>query len=245
MSTVAVIPARYASTRFPGKPLAPICGKPMIQWVYENVRRCPLLDSVLVATDSADIARAVRAFGGEVCMTADRHETGTDRIAEVARHLTADLIVNVQADEPLLQPFAVEQALRPLLGDANIVMGTLKTRIKNPDDGDNPNIVKVVTDGSGRALYFSRSEIPFARNASRQRILYRHIGMYVYRRLFLLDFTRLPKTPLEEAEKLEQLRALENGFSIHVAETDYEPVGVDVPGDIALAEQALRRQGMA
>lgn len=245
MITAAVIPARYAATRFPGKPLAHICGKPMIQWVYENVRRCRLLDSVLVATDSTEIARAVRAFGGEVRMTSDRHETGTDRIAEVARHLEADLIVNVQADEPLLQPLAIEQAVRPLLADERIPMGTLKTRIRNPEDGANPNIVKVAADSSGRALYFSRSQIPFVRDASRHRWHYRHIGVYVYRRLFLLEFTLLPKTPLEEAEKLEQLRALESGFSIHVAETDYEPIGVDVPGDIALVEKALRRQGMA
>jgi 3-deoxy-manno-octulosonate cytidylyltransferase (CMP-KDO synthetase) len=245
MKIVAVIPARYASTRFPGKPLAGICGKPMIQRVYENTRRCSLIDRVVVATDSAEIVRAVQAFGGEVCLTSDRHETGTDRIAEAAQPMEADLIVNVQGDEPLLQPQTIEQAVGPVLADARIHMGTLKTRIKAGQDMENPNIVKVVTDARGRALYFSRSAIPFLRSRAAGVALYRHIGLYVYRRDFLLHLTGLPQSGLEKAESLEQLRALENGFTIHVAETDYEPIGVDVPEDIATVENFLLQQGLA
>lgn len=245
MNIAAVIPARYASTRFPGKPLAGIFGKPMIQRVYENARACAALDQVVVATDSTEIARAVEAFGGEVCMTSDRHETGTDRIAEAARQLDADLIVNVQGDEPLLEPEAIELAVQPLLHGRQIPMATLKSRIRSQQDCANPNIVKVVTDSRGLALYFSRSPIPFFRGSGHEQVMYRHIGLYVYRRDFLFLLTGMEQTPLEKAEKLEQLRALENGFSIHVAETAYEPVGVDVPEDIQLVEEALRQQGRA
>jgi 3-deoxy-manno-octulosonate cytidylyltransferase (CMP-KDO synthetase) len=245
MKIVAVIPARYASTRFPGKPLASICGKPMIQRVYENALRCAVVDRVVVATDSPEIARAVQAFGGEVCMTSDRHETGTDRIAEAAQAMEADLIVNVQGDEPLLQPHTIGLAVQPLLADDSLPMGTLKAKIKTERDRENPNIVKVVTDDRGRALYFSRSPIPFFRCRTACASMYRHIGLYVYRRDFLLHLTGLPQSGLEKAESLEQLRALENGFTIHVAETDYEPIGVDVPEDITTVENILNQQGMA
>ena len=180
-----------------------------------------------------------------MCLTSDRHETGTDRIAEAAQAMEADLIVNVQGDEPLLQPQAIELAVRPLLADEGISMGTLKARIKFAQDMENPNIVKVVTDIRGRALYFSRSAIPFFRSLHTGAAMYRHIGLYVYRRDFLLQLNGLPQSELEKAESLEQLRALENGFVIHVAEIDYEPIGVDVPDDIAMVENALRRQGMA
>jgi 3-deoxy-manno-octulosonate cytidylyltransferase (CMP-KDO synthetase) len=245
MKIVAVIPARYASTRFPGKPLASICGKPMIQRVYENAKRCAVIDRVVVATDSAEIARAVQSFGGEMCMTSDRHKTGTDRIAEAAQALEADFIVNVQGDEPLLQPQTIDLAVQPLLADERISMGTLKARIKTEQDMENHNIVKVVTDVRGRALYFSRSAIPFFRSRLTGAAMYRHVGLYVYRRDFLFHLTSLPQTELEKAECLEQLRALENGFNIHVAETDYEPIGVDVPGDIATVENFLYKQGIA
>jgi 3-deoxy-manno-octulosonate cytidylyltransferase (CMP-KDO synthetase) len=245
MQIAAVIPARYASKRFPGKPLASICGKPMIQRVYENARQCTLLNRVVVATDSDEIARVVREFGGEICMTSARHETGTDRIAEAAQQLDADFIVNVQGDEPLLQPQAIELAVRPLLINERISMGTLKVRIKSDQDMENPNIVKVVTDTRGCALYFSRCAIPFFRNRPTDNVMYRHIGLYVYRRDFLLQLTLLPQSPLEKTESLEQLRALEYGFTIHVAETDYEPIGVDVPEDIVRVEHALRQLGTA
>ncbi len=245
MHIVAIIPARYDSTRFPGKPLASICGKTMIRRVYENARACGLLNRVVVATDSDEIAREVLGFGGEICMTSSKHETGTDRIAEAAAHFPADFIVNVQGDEPLLDPAAIEQALLPLLASDHIPMGTLMARIRSKEDFDNPNIVKVVTDSRGCALYFSRSAIPFFRGSGHEQVMFRHIGLYVYRREFLFLLNGMVQTPLEKAEKLEQLRVLENGFSIHVAETGYAPIGVDVPEDILLVETALRQQGRA
>ncbi len=241
MNVVAVIPARYGSTRFPGKPLAAICGKPMIQHVYENAAACGLLDRVVVATDNPEIADCVASFGGGVCMTASTHETGTDRIAEAVQNMEADIIVNVQGDEPLLPPDAVSEAVGPLLNDASIPLGTLKTAITDREDLDNPNVVKVVTDARGFALYFSRATIPFCREAGEQSPqYYRHIGLYVYRRDFLFAFTELPRSPLEKAESLEQLRALDHGYAVKVVETDYYPLGVDVPEDIGRVEQMMR-----
>ena len=245
MQILGIIPARFGSSRFPGKPLALICGKPMIQRVYENARASSILSRVVVATDSREIARAVSGFGGEVCMTSERHATGTDRIAEAAARYDAELVVNVQGDEPLLQPAAIEQATCPLLEKRLYDMGTLMAPIRSLEDMRNPNIVKVVTDRRGRALYFSRSAIPFYRDGDPSPPPCRHIGLYVYRKDFLMTLTGLAQTPLERAEKLEQLRALENGFAIHVAATDYEPIGVDVPEDIRLVEAELRRQGRA
>jgi 3-deoxy-manno-octulosonate cytidylyltransferase (CMP-KDO synthetase) len=243
MNVIAIIPARMGSTRFPGKPLACICGKPMIQHVYEKAVACKLIERVVVATDNPAVQQAVQAFGGEVFMTSRDHQTGTDRVAEVARILDAAIIVNIQGDEPLLPPDAIEKAIRPLIDDASLVMSTLKTALKPEDDPRDPNIVKVATDARGHALYFSRSPIPFRRNDTPAAQLYRHIGLYVFRRSFLFEFTTLPQTPLEQAESLEQLRALEHGHSIFVAETLYYPLGVDVPADIERVEAILRTQG--
>ncbi len=243
MNVIAIIPARMGSTRFPGKPLACICGKPMIQHVYEKAVACKLIERVVVATDNPAVQQAVQAFGGEVFMTSRDHQTGTDRVAEVARILDAAIIVNIQGDEPLLPPDAIEMAIRPLIDDASLVMSTLKTALKPEDDPRDPNIVKVATDARGHALYFSRSPIPFRRNDTPAAQLYRHIGLYVFRRSFLFEFTTLPQTPLEQAESLEQLRALEHGHSIFVAETLYYPLGVDVPSDIDRVEAILRTQG--
>jgi len=243
MKVAAIIPARMGSTRFPGKPLARICGKPMIQHVYEKAVACKLIEHVVVATDDKAVEQAVQAFGGEVLMTSCDHQTGTDRVAEVARILDAEIIVNIQGDEPLLPPDAIEKAIRPMIEDASIVMSTLKTALRPEDDPHDPNIVKVATDVHGHALYFSRSPIPFRRNDTPAAQLYRHIGLYVFRRSFLFEFTTLPQTPLEQTESLEQLRALEHGHSIFVAETLYYPLGVDVPSDIDRVEAILRTQG--
>jgi len=231
MSVCAIIPARYASTRFPGKPLADICGKPMIQHVYERTLQADSVNRVIVATDDKRIQSAVVAFGGEVAMTRADHPSGTDRLAEVAGALDVELIVNVQGDEPLIDPAMIDQAVRPLQENAAIVMGTLKSRIVDSGDYGNPNIVKVVTDGNGFALYFSRSPIPHMRDDARP-ALFKHVGLYVYRREFLLAYPCLSETPLEQAEKLEQLRALEHGYRIFVAETDRQSIGVDVPDDL-------------
>lgn len=239
MKVVAVIPARYGSTRFRGKPLALLCGKPMIQWVYEHAAGCSLVNRVVVATDSKEIADVVQGFGGKIRMTAGTHETGTDRVAETVRDISADIIVNVQGDEPLLPAAAITEAVTPLLNDMKIPMGTLKTKIRDIDDITNPNVVKVVTDSRDFALYFSRSPIPYAASTDDSIAVYRHVGLYVYSRDFLMKFTGLPRSPLEKTEKLEQLRALEHGYPVKVTETDYYPIGVDVPDDVARVEKLL------
>jgi len=239
MNVAAVIPARIGSTRFPGKPLARICGKPMIQYVYEHAAACAMIHRVVVAADDPKIQQAVQTFGGEVIMTSRAHRTGTDRVAEAARTLDADIIVNIQGDEPLLPPEAVAEAIRPLLQDTAISMSTLKTAFRPEDDPCDPNSVKVVTDTHGRALYFSRSCIPFRRTPDMCAQPYRHVGLYAFRREFLFTYSALPQTPLEQSESLEQLRALEHGHAIFVAETDYYPLGVDVPDDITRVEAAL------
>jgi 3-deoxy-manno-octulosonate cytidylyltransferase (CMP-KDO synthetase) len=240
MKVVAIIPARFGSTRFPGKPLAMILGKPMVQLVYENALKCRIIDRVVVATENEDIARTVKGFGGEVCKTSPNHVTGTDRVAEVAKELDAQIIINVQGDEPLLPSGAIEEAALPLLNDNTIKMGTLKTKIQKKEDIFNPNIVKVVTNSEDFALYFSRLPIPYVKSKCDDIMFFRHIGLYVYNKDFLLKFSHLPQSPLERAESLEQLRALEHGYPIKVKETNYYPLGVDVPEDIALVEKELR-----
>ncbi len=239
---IAVIPARYGSTRFPGKSLALIRDKPMIQWVYERTKKSSLVTRVIVATDDDRISKAVKNFGGEALMTSHAHPTGTDRIAEVAQTLDCDLIVNVQGDEPLIRPEMIDEAVAPLVNDASIPMGTLCRKIDDRNEAFDPNVVKVVLDGKGFALYFSRAPIPWDRDrwAGKDSLkelplagtMYKHIGLYVYRRDFLLNFARMPQTALEAVEKLEQLRALEAGYRIKAVITEHESFGVDIPGDL-------------
>jgi 3-deoxy-manno-octulosonate cytidylyltransferase (CMP-KDO synthetase) len=250
MRITALIPARYASTRFHGKALADIMGKPMVQHVYERAARASLVSRVIVATDDERIASAVRSFGGEVEMTSPSHSTGTDRLAEVAARIDSDIIVNVQGDEPLIAPSMIDEVIRPLAEDDSIVMGTLKTRIRTLHDFLSPNVVKVITDQDGFALYFSRSPLPNFRDkwndlkdeafASGKLLCYKHVGIYVYRRDFLRKFAQMRPTFLETAEKLEQLRALENGYKIKVAETKYVSIGVDTPSDLDKVLESLR-----
>lgn len=238
MKVVAVIPARYESVRFPGKSLVDIKGKPMIQHVYERTCQSALFTQVIVATDDRRIHEAVRGFGGVARMTSSRHRTGTDRIAEVARDIDADILVNVQGDEPLIHSQMLEQVLQPLFDTPQVAIGTLKHPIDMSEDLFNPNVVKVITDVNGRALYFSRAPIPWLKGKDmhgagfREFRFYRHIGLYSYRRDFLLEFIDLPHTPLEIVEGLEQLRALEYGHRIQVVETPYESIGVDTPDDL-------------
>ncbi|MFQ5900720.1 MAG: 3-deoxy-manno-octulosonate cytidylyltransferase [Thermodesulfobacteriota bacterium] len=239
MNIVAIIPARYSSTRFKGKPLVPINGMPMIQHVYERVRRCPLIEKAIVATDDERIIEAVRGFGGEAVLTSLLHKTGTDRLAEAADDLDVDIIVNVQGDEPLIEPEMLSQAIAPLLDAPDIPMSTLKVEMHDREDIRNPNIVKVVTDTDGYALYFSRLPIPFLRDSDRETAYFKHIGLYVYRKEFLLKFAGLQPTPLEGAEGLEQLRALEHGFRIKVVLTEYDTIGVDTPSDLKVVEERL------
>ena len=238
LNAIAVIPARYASTRFPGKPLASINGKPLIQHVWERVSMSKSLKRIIVATDDERIFKAVREFGGEGWMTSSNHATGTDRISEVAKNIEADIIVNVQGDEPLIEPKVIDMAVEPFrgtqteFGSSKLQMGTICAEIKNKDELNNPNIVKVVTDYDGFALYFCRSTIPYNRDNDSRTSYYKHIGLYVYRKDFLIKFSQLPSTPLEKIEKLEQLRALEHGYKIKVIKTKYNSIGVDAPEDI-------------
>jgi 3-deoxy-manno-octulosonate cytidylyltransferase (CMP-KDO synthetase) len=235
---VAIIPARYASTRLSGKPLADINGKPMIQHVYERVRRATLVNRLMVATDDQRIAAAVGAFGGNAVMTPTEMKTGTDRIAFVARSLPdADIIVNVQGDEPLIAPEMVDEAIRPVIDDNQIAVGTLVRKIESQEELHNPGVVKVVRSTNGRALYFSRSVIPFSRDtvsaeALNQHTYYKHVGLYVFRREFLLRFPSLQQTNLELAENLEQLRILEHGYPIAATITQHDSMTVDTADDL-------------
>jgi 3-deoxy-manno-octulosonate cytidylyltransferase (CMP-KDO synthetase) len=228
---LGVIPARFASSRFPGKPLATIAGKPMLQHVFERASQARYLTRLVIATDDERIRDAARAFGAPVLMTRSDHASGTDRVAEVASADRAEIIVNIQGDEPLIDPAAVDAAALALLADPDLPMATLKRTIDNPEDISNPNVVKVVTDRFENAIYFSRSPIPYVREGC-STLHAKHIGLYVYRRDFLLKYSDLPVGPLEQAERLEQLRALENGYRIRVAETEYDSLGVDTPQDL-------------
>jgi len=235
MKVAAFIPARYASTRLPGKPLADIHGKTLVERVYERAQACSLIDTIIVATDDERIFEAVKGFGGEAVMTSADHRSGADRIAEAVQKVhEAGIIVNIQGDEPLISPEAVDSAIRPLLEDPGVDISTLKTAITEEAEFLDPHAVKVVTDSRGRALYFSRSPIPYFSGAfdDRKTRPFKHIGLYVYRRDFILNFSDLPHSPLEDSESLEQLRALEHGRVIEVIETDYNPVSVDTPEDL-------------
>jgi 3-deoxy-manno-octulosonate cytidylyltransferase (CMP-KDO synthetase) len=243
LEILGVIPARYASSRFPGKALALIGGKTMLQHVWERAGRAHCLDRLVVATDDERILREARRFGATASMTRDDHLSGTDRVAEVAAADSAGVIVNIQGDEPLIDPEAIDRAVNGLLESAEIPMGTLKKRIEDPSELSNPNVVKVVTDLAGNALYFSRSMIPFPRGEGAAN--FKHIGLYVYRRGFLLGYSGLPMGPLEKVEKLEQLRALENGYRIRVVETGYESMGVDTPEDLKRVSSAVEAELLA
>jgi len=229
---VAIIPARYASTRFRGKLLAELWGKPLLQHVYERACQARLPSRVIIATDDERIAAAARGLGAEVAMTRADHPSGTDRVAEVARSLEAEVIVNVQGDEPLIDPAAIDAATAPLIEDPSIPMGTLCCPIEEVEELANPNVVKVVVDRQGFALYFSRLPIPFVRDPRAEAVRYRHIGLYVYRREFLLRMAGLAPTPLERAERLEQLRALEHGERIRVVVVAHASPGVDTPEEL-------------
>ncbi len=272
---VGIIPARYASTRFPGKVLALIEGRPMIQHVVERARQARTLDRVLVATDDGRVRDAVEAFGGSAVLTSPHHPSGTDRVAEVARSLTCEVVVNIQGDEPTLDPGSIDRAVAPLLDDPSVPMATLCTPIWDEAEARDPNNVKVVRNRWGFALYFSRAPIPHHRGASsgvpghglrvagdpergtgnqEQRGAgaaprwWKHVGLYAYRRDVLLRLAALPPTALEQAERLEQLRALEHGIPIRVVETERDAIGVDVPEDLGrvaalLASSGLRGRG--
>lgn len=209
----------------------------MLQHVYERASLARYLASTIIATDDERVYHAAREFGAPVRMTRSDHLSGTDRVAEIASAENADLVVNIQGDEPLIDPSTIDAAILPLAHDSDIPMGTLKKRIEDPREVSDPNVVKVVTNHAGDAIYFSRCPIPYRRDEASPPVHFKHIGLYVYRRDFLLQYPTLPVGPLEQAERLEQLRALENGYSIRVTETEYESLGVDTPEDLARVSQ--------
>jgi 3-deoxy-manno-octulosonate cytidylyltransferase (CMP-KDO synthetase) len=232
LSVVAIIPARYQSSRLPGKALADIGGRPMIEHVYRRTSQARSVGVVIVATDDARICDAVEKFGGRAQLTSPAHRSGTDRLAEIAANLSCDLVVNVQGDEPLVEPSMIDDAIAAFKMDPTLEMSTLRRRIDDPADLRNPNVTKVVVDRDGFALYFSRAPIPFTREGCLPAPAWRHIGLYVYRRETLLALTKLPPTAMEEAEALEQLRALEHGVRIKAIETIHDCIGVDTPEDL-------------
>ncbi|MGH9814330.1 MAG: 3-deoxy-manno-octulosonate cytidylyltransferase [Candidatus Acidiferrales bacterium] len=243
MHIVAGIPARYGSSRFPGKPLALLAGRPLIEHVYRRVGSVAEISEVIVATDDARIVAAVEVFGGQARLTSSAHRSGTDRLAEVFAAVECDVVVNVQGDEPLIQPEAIRQALNPFLVDARLQVSTLKTRIRELETLMSPHVVKVVTDAEGYAVNFLRAPDPPVgpgMAVDLERVAYfKHLGLYAYRRAFLLEFAKWPSSPREEAEKLEQLRMLDHGVRIKVVETPHDSIGVDTPQDLARAEATL------
>lgn len=242
MKFVVIIPSRYASTRFEGKPLALIAGKPMIQRVFENSRQAQNITDVYVATDDRRIYDAVVAFGGQAVITSDRNRTGTDRVAEAAEIIGMqpdDIVVNVQGDQPLFNPVCLDQLVEPFLDDPNLDMSTLGFKIVDKGEITNPKDCKVTFDRDGFALYFSRSPIPCARDAETVFDTYKHLGFYAYSRRFLETFRKLPEGELERIEKLEQLRALEHGYRIRVVITEYDSPEVDLPEDIVKIEKRV------
>jgi 3-deoxy-manno-octulosonate cytidylyltransferase (CMP-KDO synthetase) len=240
---VIVIPARFGSTRLPGKPLVSLAGKPMIQRVYERAKMAALADRVIVATDDERIVKAVESFGGTARMTRPDHRTGTERVAEVAAHEKGDVFVNVQGDEPVLDPVAVDTAVNALLEEPAAAISTVATQIKAPADIIDPNVVKTVLDFDNNGLYFSRAPIPWVRDTTSKIQLrhLKHLGLYVFQREALLEYPTLPQGELERIEQLEQLRWLENGWKIRVAEVEHDAVSVDVPEDVARVEKLLQK----
>jgi 3-deoxy-manno-octulosonate cytidylyltransferase (CMP-KDO synthetase) len=239
VSAIAIIPARYQSTRLPGKALEDIAGRPMIEHVYRRAAAAKSVSRVIVATDDRRIVDAVERFGGEARLTAASHQSGTDRLAEVAGSLECDLVVNVQGDEPLLAPETIDAAVEPFGADAALEMSTLRRRIADAAEHQNPNVTKVVVDAAGFAMYFSRAAIPFTRPGQPPVTAWAHVGLYVYRRATLLKLAALPPTAMERAEALEQLRALEHGIRIKAVETAYQTIGVDTREDLARVRALL------
>jgi 3-deoxy-manno-octulosonate cytidylyltransferase (CMP-KDO synthetase) len=243
---IAVIPARYASTRLPGKPLIDLCGMTMIQRTYEQAAKASLVNRVIVAADDERVASAVRAFGGNVMMTSQDIKSGSDRVAVVASKHEASMYVNVQGDEPIIDPRQIDQAVRTVTEDTQTMVGTLAKKIEFAELLTNPSVVKVVFDANRYAMLFSRSVIPYLRDSKKENLwhklydYYLHVGIYVFRRAFLLKYPSLPESPLENAEKLEQLRILYNGYKIKVGITEYQNVAVDTPDDVETVRRMLK-----
>ncbi|MGD0037131.1 MAG: 3-deoxy-manno-octulosonate cytidylyltransferase [Bacteroidota bacterium] len=244
---IGVIPSRYASHRLPAKPLIDLCGKPMVQRVYEQAKKAQLLDRVVVATDDVRIEEAVRQFGGDVMLTSQEIASGSDRVAAVALHMTGDIFVNIQSDEPLIAPEMIDQGVQLLLNDTSVSVGTLVKQISSQEELFNPNVVKVVLSYGEYAIYFSRSTVPYVRGEADEKrwleryTFYKHIGLYIFRRKFLVQYAQLPVSNLEKVEKLEQLRILEAGYKIKAGITKYDSIPIDTPGDVARVVAILQQ----
>ena len=240
MDVVGVIPARFHSSRFEGKVLANIGGKPMIQQVWEKAKQAKLLDDLIVACDDERVMKAVEEFGGKAVFTSREHASGTDRLTETVNPLDVKIVVNIQADEPMVHPTMINGVIEELLNDESLVVATIVKKIERAEEIGDPNVVKVVIDKNNFALYFSRSTIPYVRNEQQEGTsYYKHIGLYAYTKDFLFTYKNLPQSPLEKLEKLEQLRILENGYRIKVVETKFETYGVDTPDDLTKVRQYI------
>lgn len=246
MTSVCVIPARYASTRLPGKPLALIAGKPMIQWVYKQAVKANLIDRVIVATDDEKIKNAVESFGGDVVLTDPDLPSGTDRVAAAVQNIDADIVVNLQGDEPFVEPELLNSMVSTFL-DSEIYMATPIRKIESDEDLNDPSLVRVAKDVNNYALFFTRNVIPYLRDFNKEEWLnnfnfYKHVGIYAYRKTFLNILTSLPESHLEKAEHLEQLRVLENGYKIYTIETDYDSISVDTLDDLNKINQLINNK---
>lgn len=246
MKTIGVIPARWGATRFEGKVLANVMGKPVIQHVWDNARKAKTLDELVIACDHEKIMKVVQDFGGKAIYTSPDQPSGTDRLAEVVNPLDVDIAVNIQGDEPLVKPIMIDSLVLALQDEKEAHMATIIRKVDDPAELTNSNVVKVVVDKNGYALYFSRYAIPYNRTGAKDEksrpVYYKHIGLYAFTKDFLFTFRNLPKSSLEEAEKLEQLRVLENGYKIKTVETKLDTVGVDTPEDLKRVEEALLRE---
>ena len=243
MEAVGIIPARYGSTRFEGKVIKDLCGKPVIQHVYERAKKAKLLDELIIAADDDRIIRVVQGFGGKAVFTSKSHSTGTDRLTEVVNAMHVRIIVNIQGDEPLINPLIIDDLVRAMQDDPSVAMATVVKKSWSEEEFRSPDVVKAVIDQKNFALYFSRSPIPtLLRPEDKQAFFYKHIGIYAYNKDFLFTFKKLAESTLETYERLEQLRALEYGYRIKVIETKFETVGIDTPEDLALAQSILEKE---
>ena len=245
INVVGVIPARYASKRLPHKLLRTLYGKTLLQWVWDNVSNARSLDKLIIACDHPELEACAKEFGANVVMTSSDHLSGTDRIAEVVSDIDAKIVVNIQADEPLIHPTIIDSLAQEMLANSDLVMTTVKKRIDEDDEIKNPNVVKVICDRDDYAIYFSRFSIPYHRQHQAEKIYHKHLGVYAYTKDFLYTFKNLPRSYLEQAEKLEQLRALQGGYKIKVIETQFDSWGVDTEEDLREVERILAEKGYA
>ncbi|MBM3248172.1 MAG: 3-deoxy-manno-octulosonate cytidylyltransferase [Candidatus Omnitrophica bacterium] len=245
MNVVGIIPARYASTRFEGKILANILGKPMIQHVWERAKQSKMLDDLIIACDDERVKKIAEDFGANVVLTSKDHESGSDRLTEIVQPLDVKIVINIQADEPLIHFTMLDSLARAILDEPSIAMATLIKKISNKEELNNPNVVKVVIDRNNFALLFSRASIPYLRDENVDQVYYKHLGIYAYTKDFLFTFKNLPESNLEKAEKLEQLRALESGYKIKTVETSIDTISVDTPEDLELVKKRLAEEQVA